>query len=242
MRIFLKNWLKLKRKPKVVPFIFNWRNQFDNTLKLEHALGKLLGKVIVINSDPTVTREGWVNLDDEAFFTEQFFKAIEVFDGDILFHLQADASYHDWNAVLRNALHSFSVHHWGVFAPNVDWTAWVSNGVEFDSSFRLVSCTDCTCWFIHKDIIAQFNKHRHLFEFSKFGWGIDVIMAAISYSIGRPVIRDYSHTIVHPKGRGYDTEFAKAEYDKFLENANPELASVLNRVLSDESSLVEYLS
>jgi hypothetical protein len=89
---------------KIVPFIFNWKHQFENTKRTERQLQVISSEVLVINSDPDITKDHWVDVGDEAYFTQKFFKATELFDGDILFHLQADASYHDWEAVFNDAL------------------------------------------------------------------------------------------------------------------------------------------
>ncbi|MCH9022081.1 MAG: hypothetical protein IID32_04890, partial [Planctomycetes bacterium] len=218
--------------PKIVPFIFNWKHQFENTKRTERQLQQIFSDVLVINSDPDYTSDNWVDLGDEAYFTQQFFKAIDLFDGDILFHLQADANYHNWETVFSDALHYLDKYNWGVFAPNIDFTGWNSQRVDVKSSFfsepelRLVSCTDCTCWFIHRDIIRQFVKHKLLFSENKFGWGIDLTIAALSYFDRRPVIRDYSHTIVHPRGRGYDNIAASVEFRLLKEGIDEKLKPV----------------
>tara|TARA_B110001454_G_C12318565_1_gene266793 strand:+ start:143 stop:460 length:318 start_codon:yes stop_codon:yes gene_type:complete len=89
---------------KIIPFIFNWKHQFENTKRTERQLQVISSEVLVINSDPDITKDHWVDVGDETYFTQKFFKATELFDGDILFHLQADASYHDWEAVFNDAL------------------------------------------------------------------------------------------------------------------------------------------
>lgn len=231
----------------IIPFIFNWKNQFGKAKQTEDLLRAIFGKVFVINSDPDNSREGWIDLGENAFFTAQFFKALELFDGDILFHVQADATYFDWPAVFDNALRYFQKYKWGVFAPNVDFTYWESTRVNIESRFlkepelSIVSCTDCTCWFIHKDIIKSFKARDHLFKDNKFGWGIDLTVAALSYYHKRPVIRDYDHTITHPPGRGYSNQAATIEYNTFLGELDEELKPVLKAILTERQALLEFL-
>ena len=232
---------------KIVPFIFNWENQFEKTKRSEQQLKKTFSRVFVINSDPENTRDDWVNVGSDAYFTTQFFKAIDLFDGDILFHLQADASYDRWQEVFDSALSAFYKYNWGVFAPNVDFTGWDSTRVNIGSEYiaepelSLVSCTDCTCWLIHKDIIRQFIRRKSQFVDNTYGWGIDITMSALSYLNQRPVIRDYGHTIVHPRGRGYDNQAATAEFKAFLNGLDEELKPVVGVLRNNRQNLLKYL-
>jgi len=70
----------------IQPFIFNWNRQFEKTCAIEDALSKVFEKVTVINSDDNNTRDGWIDIGDESYFSDQFRKALELFDGDVLLH------------------------------------------------------------------------------------------------------------------------------------------------------------
>lgn len=233
--------------PKIVPFIFNWTDQFENACRTEEQLRVILDEVIVINSDEHHTRSGWVDIGEESYFTAQFFKALDLFDGDILFHMQADATFHDWPSLFENAVRHFREYNWGVYAPNVDFTGWSSEKVDIESNLfrqpalRLVSNTDCTCWFIHREIIEQFLEHGSLFSENRYGWGIDLTMAALSYLNRRPVIRDYGHTIVHPRGHGYDRDGASVEYRAYLAGVDDRIRPVLNLMLNDRQQLAQLV-
>src|SRR2546423_15507730 len=89
---------------RIVPFIFNWKHQFENAVRTQDELRKHFDNVVVINSDDHHSRDGWIDIGDACYFKAQFFKALELFDGDVLFHVQADASYSDWPAVVADAL------------------------------------------------------------------------------------------------------------------------------------------
>ncbi|HEX7705709.1 MAG TPA: hypothetical protein VF701_04535 [Thermoanaerobaculia bacterium] len=233
---------------RIAPFIFSWKGQFEKACRTEDQLRELFDRVTVINSDEDNTRPGWIDVGDDLFFTGQFLRAVDHFDADVLFHIQADAHYDDWPAVFDRARESFERVQWGVFAPNVDFTGWVSPGVDIasqffpaDSNLRLVSCTDCTCWMIHRDVIEQFRKHRDLFSQNRYGWGIDLTIAALSYLNERPVVRDYAHTVIHPRGRGYDNDAARKEYDTFLDSVRADVRKVLEFQLTDRQRLVEMV-
>ena len=112
---------------KIQSFIFNWRGQYDKTKEKISQLSDIGVNPIVINSDEAHNDEGWVNVGESAYFTDQFIKALELFDGDVLFHIQGDASYNDWFNLIKDAESSFETYNWGIYAPNVDYT-WYEIG------------------------------------------------------------------------------------------------------------------
>ena len=52
------------------------------TCAIEDQLKEIFDDVLVINSDDNNTREGWIDLGDEPYFTSQFRKALELFRDD----------------------------------------------------------------------------------------------------------------------------------------------------------------
>jgi hypothetical protein len=233
---------------RIVPFIFNWRGQFENARRTEEALAAELGQVIVINSDDHCSQPGWINVGDESYFTAQFLHAMDMFDGDVLLHVQADASYLHWRRLIDDALRHLEHYRWGVYAPHVDFTNWNPGFADVDQvrfrdpQLRLVACTDCTCWFIHRDIVDQMRALRPLFAAGRLGMGIDMTACALSYLDRRPVLRDYSHVVDHPRSRGYDTTEARAELASFLARAPSPLGLVLGQILRRRNDLPAWLA
>ena len=80
------------RTQDIQPFIFNWRNQFEKTCAIEDSLKEIFGEVTVINSDEENTREGWIDLGDEAYFTMQFRKALDLLQRTFRGRAKAGAS------------------------------------------------------------------------------------------------------------------------------------------------------
>ena len=101
------------------PFIFNWKNKFDNTCRIEEELLKIFDNVTVINSDEENKKDNWINLDDSCYYTAQFSNAINRFNGDLLFLIQGDSSYYDWNFIVNSAKKYYEKYKYGVYAPNV---------------------------------------------------------------------------------------------------------------------------
>ena len=229
-------------------FIFNWRRQYEKTKEKERQFAEQLPgvKVTVINSDEEHEEEGWVNLGEKAYFSELMSKAVELFDGDVMWHIQADASYDDWSKILDAAKEAFKKYNWGVFAPNVDYTWYDSsrtdiNDMRFeDSKLKFVACTDCTCWMMHKDIISDYKSSNVDMRKYPIGWGWDIIFPSFSILRGRPVIRDYSQTVHHPRSSNYDHTNAENEMQQ-LYNSLPENLRFLFYVLKAERSLVPQI-
>jgi hypothetical protein len=93
-----------KKRVEIQGFIFNWKGHEASTVALENKLGKLIN-VTVINSEEHLREKhpGWVHLDDTAYFSAQWNKAVELFEENIFFHIQADAECDQFDAMLARA-------------------------------------------------------------------------------------------------------------------------------------------
>lgn len=227
-------------------FIFNWRGQYEKTKQKEQQFKDLGLKLTIINSDEAHDDEGWVNVGESAYFTDQMLTAIELLDGDVLFHVQADASYDKWREVIDAAKQSFYKYNWGIYAPNIDYTwydasrtdvATISNG---EQNLRLVACPDCTCWFIHRDIINDFHDRRINMEPYKMGWGWDIIFPALSFLRRRPVIRDYAFTVDHPPGTAYNKNQAEQEMHDLFASLPDDLKQLFYYIKASRHQILNY--
>jgi len=240
---------RLNREMQIHSFIFNWPRQYEKAKQKEEQLSKIDGlKVTVINSDDAVTdyEPEWINIGNDAYFTAQFLMALKLFQGDILFHVQADASYNNWQKLIDDALMYHEKYMWGIYAPNVDYTWYDSSKTDInniklvDDNLKMVACPDCTCWFIDKNIIEDFHAANIEMEKCKMGWGWDIILPAFSFLKARPVIRDYNHTIDHPRGTNYNSQQAELEmYD--LYNKLPfELQTLFRYIKGHRENIARY--
>lgn len=240
------------RVKDIQPFIFNWRNQFEKTCAIEYSLKQIFDKVIVINSDEENTRPGWIDLGDDAYFSAQFNKALELFENDkkVLLHIQGDTEYYNWEQLVNDARKYYNLYEWGVYAPDVTnvWYTPDQTDIEGlmsdDLNIKMVACTDETVWFIHRDVIFDFYK-RGLSkimtpELMKMGWGWDLVMNAISFIMKRPVIRDYFHKIQHAQGTNYNKETAGQEMSNLWNNLSEDLKECITYIKGDREKLVKY--
>lgn len=203
---------------RIDAFIFNWRGHHANARVLEREIGKLT-RVQVINSDEEVRDlyPHWVHLDESAYCAAQWNKAKQLFDGDILFHIQADAYFNQFKDLFASAVDLFEAWPVGIYEPNVDYTL-----ITFDTSkleavcndLYRVPCTDNTCWFIAGSVVREFSEIDT--SLNKIGWGIPGVAAAISYLKGLICLRDYNFLVKHPKFTGYSIEEANQERLQYL--------------------------
>jgi hypothetical protein len=237
----LKSLIKLNYM-NIQPFIFNWNGQFEKTCIIEDSLSKIFDKVVVINSDDTNTRDGWIDLGDSAYFSDQFRKALELFDGDILMHVQGDVAYDDWEKLVYDARYYLDYYNAGIYSPNIDYTWYSSENTDIDSiesdhpNIKMVACTDETVWFIRKEIIQEMYNKNIDFSKNKFGWGWDLVLSGICFSKGIPVIRDYNHTIEHPKGTSYDKDKASDEMRLLWQSLDSDMKDIIGKIKGNQST------
>jgi len=230
----------------IQPFIFNWNNQFKKTSLIEDSLKKKFDNVFVINSDDDNTKEGWVNIGNECYFSDQFRKALELFDGDVLFHIQGDVSYDKWETLVEDAKKYFEYYNAGIYAPNIDYTWYSSENTDIESlqsehsNIKMVACTDETVWFIKKEIIQEMFERKIDFSDNTMGWGWDLVLCGISFLNGLPVIRDYNHTISHPMGTDYNKEKASTEMLNLWNSLDPDLKEVVSYIKGNREKIVKY--
>jgi hypothetical protein len=227
-------------------FIFNWRGQYEKTLHKIEQLKKIGVVPTIINSDEEHNDSSWHNIGEDSYFTAQFLKALELFNGDVLFHIQSDASYDNWEKLYNDAEKYYKEYNWGIYAPNVDYTWYDSsrtdlNDFEIDhSNLKMVANTDCTCWFIHKDILEEANRKHVNFAPYKMGWSFDIVYPALSHIMKRPVLRDYTHTIDHPVGTNYNKDQAEIEMRNLYLSLSPDIKEAFLYIKTDRNKLRKY--
>jgi hypothetical protein len=230
----------------IQPFIFNWNRQFEKTCTIEDTLTPIFEKVTIINSDDNNTREGWVNIGDDSYFSDQFRKALELFDGDVLLHIQGDVSYDKWEELIEDAKKYLEYYDAGIYAPNIDYTWYSAENSDIESlesdhpNIKMVASTDETVWFIRKEIIQELLDRKVDFSKNTMGWGWDLVIAAICFINSRPVIRDYNHTIDHPMGTNYNKEKASQEMLELWNSLDADLKKTVSFIKGDREKLLEY--
>jgi hypothetical protein len=203
---------------KVQGFIFNWKGHEADARALEEKIGKII-QVTVINSEEQLEDKypEWVHLDDSAYFSAQWNKAVELFDADIFFHLQADAEFDQFDALFKKAELVYERYKFGVYEPDVDFTEleWKRECLLYlDSHLVEVPVPECTCWFIDGKILRMLPPVD--VSINHYGWGIPSAIGALSWINGRPCIRDYNFKVKHPQSRNYANQEANRQLQAYI--------------------------
>jgi hypothetical protein len=165
------------------------------------------------------------------------------YEYDVVWHVQADVSYSDWGTILDAAKSSNEEYDWGVYAPNIDDTFYVSSRTDvFDLKDKLtvVATTDCSCWMVKGELIDQMRSNLHLMETNHLGWGWDLIMCGFSHIQNRKVIRDYKFTIDHPASTGYKKEQAESEMADMFDKCPDNLKEAIYLIKIRPQSIRKY--
>lgn len=229
---------------KVQSFIFNWPGHYDQAVKLEALLHKQ-GPCVVVNSDPLNTPSHWLNIGNDAWFTQQWLTACTNFDSDIMFHIQADAWYDQMPLLFHDAEQYLHKYKWGIYSPNLDFTPHTSQNVDItsikliDDNLKMVNNPDCTCWFLHSHVIKDFCRLEIDWSKNTIGWGIDYIMVALCYMNQMPVLRDYNHLVDHPRHTNYTGEAAWSQMQHTLSQCPRDLAQTIEVLMHNRNQIAQ---
>lgn len=230
---------------KIDIWLFNWPGQTSRAVATEKELYKLGYRCHVINSDPEYTPSHWLNLGNSAWFAQQWNLACSLFQGDVLFHIQADAEYHSWHQLIEHAKDTFTLHNWGLYSPNLQHNNWGAVPIpEWKSSINelhAVANPDCTCWFVHADIIEKYKSLNLKWQDNYLGWGIDCVVSALSWQEQRVVLRDWRHTVYHHPGRGYLEDQAVQLMYNMFSKLPQDLYNIVQEEFNEPKRLLTYL-
>ncbi len=218
---------------KIQAFVCTWVGHEQQALALEETLRPLV-EVQVINSEAAVAARHPTWHPTADYFTNHWNKALDLFDADILFLIQADASCPQFDGLLQRCRWAIEQMGCGVYAPNVDYNPWVFDRARLrpvaDDLFE-VPQTDCICWAVSRDVLEAMPRIDP--GVNQFGWGIDWLVLAVARKLGKQTVRDYRYTVTHPRGTGYNRWRAEWQMRAMLRRLPAELRSDV-RVLQEE--------
>jgi hypothetical protein len=203
--------------------VLAWTGFEDKARVIEEAVRPHADQVSVIYSvpdNPPPIPDTWTTVDYECFYGCKFAKTLQLHEGGILLQIQADASVPDWGHLISRCRQAFSNHpEIGVWAPDVDYTMWVTDKVflrDFDKNNSLISVrqTDGIVWAMSDNVVERMKQADY--SDNRLGYGIDSLAIAFSYANNMVVCRDTSIVVDHPKGKRYSHEEATTQFEKFL--------------------------
>lgn len=217
---------------KIHGFVCSWEGHEDKAEALQENIGRCV-TVTVINTEQPLKghHPAWIHLERSAYFSAHWNKIVELLDGDILFQIQADAELENFEELFAKAEILFKKYQLGVYEPNVDYTAIRYNKLDLpmlEPEVYEVPKTDCTCWFVAKEVLRRLPPID--VGVNKYGFGVVRAIAALSNLSGKRCARDYSFTVRHPRGSGYDHRAAKEQMKKYLQTLDTDLQEAIAQV------------
>ena len=106
----------------------------------------------------------------------------------------------------------------GVWAPLVDWTPYDINKTFLanipSTSLRIVAQTDSIVFCLHQRVVERMKSANY--ENNTYGWGIDSMAIAFTFSNSMLAVVDTSISVEHPKFTGYPANIARGQWMEFL--------------------------
>ncbi|OOZ38397.1 hypothetical protein BOW53_15730 [Solemya pervernicosa gill symbiont] len=203
-------------------FIISWEGQTDNAREIATALAGEVEHIHVIYSSHANTIEegdgNWVKVPDSWFFGKKFSHGLDLFNGEILLLIQADAQCDDWPQLVRRCRAAFALNKVGVWGPAVDY-----NAHDYDFSQRIrdrrtlyqAVNIDAVVTAYSRCVVDRLREFSY--EHNNLGWGIDWASNCYSRVNNLCVLRDRAIDVVHPRERGYDATEAESQMVLFLD-------------------------
>ncbi len=204
-----------------IVYVLSWKRVSENARNVFDAVKKTHKATYILNCDETFNMDRGTSVlqaDDSYYFTKQMqtvfkhcaqhhpFAAIMTITGDV-------SPKADWKDMIDRCMLGFQKFNAGIVAPNVDYTDHRTRKNELGDNYWTVPNTDCTVWAI-RPCVYKFFLETDVINYSKFGWGIDWLLIKVCEKHALTVVRDYKHTIDHPKDRGYENYQANKEYQE----------------------------
>ena len=201
-------------------YVISWKRVSENARNVFDAVKRVHDKTFILNCDENFKMDrgaSVIEADDSFYFTKQMYTLFQHcsdhFPNSPIMTITGDISPDaDWNDIIKRCMHGFKKYGAGIVAPNVDWTAHERHVdiKNMGDNYWTVENTDCTVWAL-KPCVYKFLLNTDVHTYSKFGWGIDWLLIQVCEKHNMPVIRDYKHTIKHPKDHGYENTTAEWE-------------------------------
>ncbi len=217
---------------KIHGFLCQWKGHEQNAVALQEKIEPFIDlTVISTQENPKPKYPNWIYLTENAYFSEQWNKAVQLFSGDIFFQIQADACFDDFEALFKKVKALFLSERIGVYEPNIEVTAFQYDSSRlpaFSDKVYEVPLTDSICWFIKGDILLKLPRID--LNVNKYGWGICAAIAAITHLNNKICVRDYSFTVHHPPARGYPGAKALNERRKYIQTLEQSVAEEIKHI------------
>jgi hypothetical protein len=220
-------------------FLCHWKGHEENAVLLQRQIQPFI-HLTVISTDRSLQSQhpDWVYLDETAYFSEQWNKAVELFSGDIFFQIQADVSFNHFERLFENIRSCFRSHPIGVYEPCIEFSGFQCDKSDLQhvaQDIYRVPLTDSICWFIASDILFQLPPIDPSVNF--YGWGVCAAISAIAHLNKKLSVRDYEFIVNHPRSRGYSKDKAMNDRRRYREQLGPAIADEMKSIYKNIRAL-----
>jgi len=203
--------------------VLSWPGFEPRAQAIEDALAGSVRKISVIHSltgeSDFLIPHHWRVLPDGSYYGVKFDESLRLHDHGLMLHIQADASFADWPALVRRCV---AVHErfqrCGVWTPEIRWSAfrWKRAFIQATSMRGVseVSLTDGIVWSISQPVIERLRQLDY--EKNPLGWGFELSAAAFCRVNGLLVLHDHGVVVKHPQGTGYSMDEASRQQLEFI--------------------------
>ena len=233
--------------PAIHIFLLSWPGFEDATLMIQQSVSMLGYPVSVLyNPRPdsnNLRDSSWTLFPAESRFGAKFEFAISTFKPEIYLFIAADTVTRSWPGLIQACVDAFSQNpSIGVWTPRIENSYWklaISRiGVEHVAAKLVdVISTDSIVWGISKPIRDELEKLDY--TNSKFGWGIDVVSAAVARTRGLRVVCDTSIEVEHRKATTYSVPVADKESHTFYSQLTEQVDSM--RRMIEQYAEMQYV-
>jgi hypothetical protein len=205
-------------------FVFCWPGKEAGAHHIANSIADHVDYLTVLyKNDNDCTEDGpgdWRKIPNEWFYGSQFKHSLDLNQGSIMLHIQADAKFDHWPLIISKCKNSFDrFPNVGVWAPNVYHTVWIPEVTSICEIARneiiAITATDGIVWALSSAVIDRLKMLDY--DMNKFGWGISEAAGAFAFTNNMLVLMDLSVKVEHPKGSGYCNVEALEQVKGFID-------------------------
>ncbi|MCB7137050.1 hypothetical protein [Cellulosimicrobium marinum] len=208
-------------------YIIAWTGREAAARAIAAALEPAVRSVTVVYSnqdgEPWDGPGEWVEVPDEWFYGPKFAATLRLHGqrdpGAVMLQVQADATCEDWPGLAARCAAVFATRDAvAVWAPDVSFTPLplrLTGLADAGPDLHHVALVDGIVWALSPDTVERLARHDY--RANNVGWGIDWAAACFARSTGKEVLVDASLHVSHPPSRGYRTDDAEAQMERFLD-------------------------
>lgn len=205
-------------------FIISWIGQHENAAAIRRALGSHFENVTIVYSDPDASVSFDTGFDQirrpsDLYWSDKFETCIDTCQSELMLIIHADCKTHDWLALCQRCCRIMTDNNFiAVWSPRIDGTyfdlAKTKIATIDNSRLSIAAQTDGMVFAVTRPVLQRMRRADYTKNI--YGWGINWMICCCAFTMNKLVVIDETFTVVHPQGRGYDSDEAMRMKTEFL--------------------------